>query len=121
MATDLARDYRYTVLEDLRRHVIAIVVLIYETHDATQPQDKLKYLDQALQRVVVIFLHLRILKDCARLSLKRYASASEQTVAVENHLTGWRDYYRKIQLETNPQPIMAPQQSVQSDSDVGPE
>jgi hypothetical protein len=72
------------------------MVCIYK---ANETEDKLPFLAEARERVVVIKLHLRLLHDLKQISLKQYALQAENIESVSRQLAAWQKKYR-IEKET---------------------
>lgn len=91
MCSNLSRDYRYTLGERFKTELIGLMVCIYR---ANGTEDKLPFLTEARERVVVIKLHLRLLHDVKQISLKQYALQAENIESVSRQLTAWQKKYK---------------------------
>ena len=67
------RDYRYTLGENVKNELIALLVCIYQANSTTQ---KAPHLLKAREHVVVIKLQIRLLMDLKQINLKQYATAA---------------------------------------------
>ncbi len=73
----LSRDYKYTIGERLKSETLELLLLVFKSSTA---EDKIE----------LVRLLLRVLKDLKQLSLKRYAQISILTENISKQLTGWK-------------------------------
>ena len=86
MNRNFQRDYRYTLGENVKNELIALLVCIYQANSTTQ---KSVYLQKAREHVVVVKLQIRLLMDLKQINLKQYATAAEQIESVSKQLAAW--------------------------------
>ena len=91
----MGKDFRYTLGEDLKRLLMRVEVCVYHANERKSTEEELTYIGEALERMLEVKLHVRILHDSKQLSLKKYALLCEQMVLVEKHLNDWKQYYQK--------------------------
>jgi hypothetical protein len=89
----LDRDFRYTLGEDLKHHLMRVEICIYHAHGEKQALRKVDYIVEAIDRMLEVKLAVRILHDSKQLSLKKYALLSEQMVEIEKNLNDWKKYH----------------------------
>lgn len=89
----MGKDFRYTLGEELKRLLVRMEVCIYHANEKKDANEKLVYINEALEKMLEVKLYVRILHDSKQLSLKKYALLCEQMVAVEKQLTDWKQYY----------------------------
>ena len=87
------REYKYTVGESLKKEKLALITLIYR---ANSRKDKYAVLQEARERIEVIRLFIRLLKDLKQISLKQFVLVNLQVENVSKQLTGWQHYSRKL-------------------------
>ena len=88
----LKRDYRYTIGERLKTETLELVILIYK---ANSSQSKLDVIKDAREKIEVIRLLFRVLKDMKQISLKGLVRINEQIELVSKQLTGWQKSIKK--------------------------
>lgn len=79
----LHKDFRYTLGEDMKRHLMRVEVCIYHAHPEKELQRKITFITEALDKMLEVKLTVRILHDSKQISLKKYALLSEQIVTIE--------------------------------------
>jgi hypothetical protein len=83
---DFAREYKYTVGECLKKETIELITLIYR---ANSRRDKQETIQSARERVEVIRLFVRLMKDLRQISLEKFVQVNKQIECVSRQLTGW--------------------------------
>ena len=89
----LDKDYRYTLGEDLKRHLMRVEICIYHAHEEKELWHKVDNITEAIDRMMEVKLTVRILHDSKQLSLKKYALLCEQMVEIEKNLKDWKKYH----------------------------
>ena len=89
----MGKDFRYTQGEDLKHLLVRIEVCIYHANEEKSVNEKLAYIGEALEKMLEVKLHVRILHDSKQLSLKKYALFCEQMVGIEKNLKDWKKYH----------------------------
>jgi hypothetical protein len=84
---DFSKDYKYTVGESIKKETIALLTLIYR---ANLKQDKNEVLQEARERIEVIRLFIRLMKDMHQISVKQFVQINESVENVSKQLTGWQ-------------------------------
>lgn len=80
------RDCRYTIGEDLKRTIVDVMIDIYRANKSIQKKEKI---DNACDKMVVVKLKIRLLRDLQQMSIKQFAKLTEQTENVSKQLTAW--------------------------------
>lgn len=83
---EFTREYKYTVGESLKKETIELITLIYR---ANSRRDKQETLQSARERVEVIRLFVRLMKDLRQVSLEKFVQVNKQIENVSKQLTGW--------------------------------
>ena len=86
MNRNFQRDYRYTLGENVKNELIALLVCIYQPNSTAQ---KIVHLQRAREHVVVVKLQIRLLMDLKQINLKQYATAAEQIESISKQLAAW--------------------------------
>lgn len=86
---NIQRDIKYTLVEDLKKEITKIIVLIYRANAAVEKSD---IIDEAREAVIVVKLYLRMLCDLKQISPKRYAVLAEQAESISKQLALWQKY-----------------------------
>ena len=75
---DFNKEYKYTVGESLKKETIELLTLIYR---ANVKRDKKDVLQEARERIEVIRLFIRLMKDMQQISIKQFVQIN---TSVEN-------------------------------------
>jgi hypothetical protein len=84
---NFSKEYKYTVGESLKKETIELLTLIYR---ANVKRDKNDVLQEARERIEVIRLFIRLMKDMQEISLKQFVQINETVENVSKQLTGWQ-------------------------------
>ncbi len=71
---DFGKEYKYKVGESLKKETIELLTLIYR---ANLKRDKQEVLQEARERIEVIRLFIRLMKDMKQISLKQFVQINE--------------------------------------------
>lgn len=83
------RDIKFTLVQDLKEEVVAIIKLIYKANAA---KDKSVFIEEAREKVVAVKLYLRLLCDLRQISEKNYAMVAEKAESISKQLASWQKY-----------------------------
>jgi hypothetical protein len=86
---NVQRDIKFTLVEDLKKEIIKLIVLIYRANATTK---KSEIIDEAREGMVVVKLYIRMLCDLKQISPKRFGALSEQTESISKQLSAWQKY-----------------------------
>jgi len=81
------KEFKYTVGESLKKETLELITLIYR---ANSRKDKFAVLQEARERIEVIRLFIRLLKDLRQISLKKFVFINKRVENVSKQLTGWQ-------------------------------
>lgn len=81
------REYRYTVGDRLKNEAVEVLMLI---QDANMLPDRASVLQDARRRVGAIRLLLRVANDSRQLGLKHFVAVSMKVEAISRQLAGWQ-------------------------------
>ena len=84
---DFGKEYKYTVGESLKKETIELLTLIYR---ANVKRDKQEVLQEARERIEVIRLFIRLMKDMQQISVKQFVQINESVENVSKQLSGWQ-------------------------------
>ncbi len=84
---EFSKDYKYTVGESLKKETIELLTLIFR---ANSRQDKAVVLQEARERIEVIRLFIRLMKDLQQINIKKFVHINEKVEDVSKQLTGWQ-------------------------------
>ena len=84
---DFSKEYKYTVGESLKKETIELLTLIYW---ANVKRDKQEVLQEARERIEVIRLFIRLMKDMHQISVKQFVQINEVVENVSKQLSGWQ-------------------------------
>jgi len=82
-----AKDYKYTVGESLKNETLELITLIYR---ANSKKEKFDTLQTAREKIEVIRLFVRLMKDLHQISIKKFVLVNKQIENVSKQLTGWQ-------------------------------
>ena len=85
----LSRDYKYTIGERLKSETLELLLLVFKSSTADD-KNKKAFILEAIDKIELVRLLLRVLKELKQLSLKRYAQISVLTENISKQLTGWK-------------------------------
>lgn len=86
---NVQRDIKFTLVEDLKKEVIKIIVLIYK---ANATPDKSAIINEARDGVVVVKLYMRMLCDLKQISTRQYSVLAERAESLSKQLGAWQKY-----------------------------
>ena len=81
------REFKYTVGESLKKETLDLITLIYR---ANSKRDKQETIQLAREKIEVIRLFIRLMKDLGQISLNRFVQVNKQVESVSKQLTGWQ-------------------------------
>lgn len=86
LGSNLKREYRYTLGENLKNGLIQVLLCIYTANSSRQKEAPLQ---KAREEIVVVKVQLRLLSDLKQISIRQYALAAEQAESVSKQLAAW--------------------------------
>lgn len=90
---NLDKDFRYTLGEDLKHHLMRVEICIYHAHGEKESSRKVDFIAEAQEKMLEVKLAVRILHDSKQLTTKKYALLCEQMVGIEKNLEDWKKYH----------------------------
>lgn len=84
---NFAKEYKYTIGESLKKETVELITLIYR---ANSKKNKFDVLQIARERVEVIRLFIRLMKDLKQISTKKFVRVNIKVESVSKQLTGWQ-------------------------------
>jgi len=84
---DFKKEFKYTVGESLKNETIELLTLIYR---ANAKHDKTAVLQEARERIEVIRLLVRLIKDLQQISIPTFVQINEVIEKVSKQLAGWQ-------------------------------
>lgn len=86
-ARNFTKEYKYTVGESLKKETIELITLIYRANSRT---DKEATIQEAREKIEVIRLFIRLMKDLRQISVKRFVQVNLKVENVSKQLSGWQ-------------------------------
>ncbi len=86
-AKDFTKEYKYTIGETLKRETTELLILIFR---ANTLRNKEITLQDAREKIEIIRLLVRIMKDLHQINLKRFVQVNQKVEEVSRQLTGWQ-------------------------------
>lgn len=90
---EFKREFKYTVGESLKKETLELITYIYR---ANSKKDKLETLQLAREKIEVIRLFIRLMKDLHQISLRRFVQVNKQIENVSKQLTGWQKSIKEL-------------------------
>jgi len=84
---NFSKEYKYTVGESIKKETIELLTLIFR---ANSRKDKVDVLQEARERIEVIRLFVRLMKDLHQISIKKFVLVNSRVEDVSKQLTGWQ-------------------------------
>ncbi len=81
------KEYKYTVGESIKNETLDLIMLIYR---ANSKRNRKEIIIEAREKVEVIRLYIRLMKDLQQISIKRFVQVNIQLENVSKQLTGWQ-------------------------------
>ena len=92
LSTNLTRDFRYTIGQELKKELMDLCIIIYQ---ANATVEKEQFISKGRERVVVIKLNFRLLHDTKQISTKQFAMFADKIETISKQLTAWNNYLKK--------------------------
>ncbi len=88
LSMKMQRDYRYSLGEDVKRLLMAIILDVYKANYKKEDL-RVDYVLDAKERMVELQVILRLLNEVRQISDRHYMMLTEKTVSISKQLTGW--------------------------------
>lgn len=83
---DFSKEYKYTIGESLKKETIELLILIYK---ANARQNKQEVLQEAKERIEVIRLLIRVMKDLHQIGVQKFIQINQSIENVSKQISGW--------------------------------
>jgi len=90
LSKNFRKDTRYTLGEGIKKEVFELVLLLYR---ANTNDDKREHLLKARERLEVIRLSIRLLKDLREIPLEPFVQLNEHVEKISKQLVAWHHKY----------------------------
>ena len=97
---DFPREYKYTLGQNFKDETTELIVLIYR---ANSTKDKIRHIDEIIERVQLVQLLMRLCHDMRILQRKHYADLTEKTDSLARQAQGWRKASKKNSGKDEPE------------------
>ena len=94
-----AKDYRYSLGEDMKRALFAVLLNVYRANKQTDKQQRIASIEAAEEKMMEVRLLCRILNDSKQMPKNLYAQMAFDMVEVDKHPANWKRYQ---QTSSNP-------------------
>jgi hypothetical protein len=84
---DFSREYKYSVGDALKGEAMALMTLLFR---ANTRLDREAVLQEARERVEVIRLYVRLMRDLQQVSVKKFVHLNARVETVSRQLAGWQ-------------------------------
>jgi len=92
LTKDFSREYKYTIGEELKKEIVAMVINIYRANGTSY---RVKYISAAKENMEVIRLLVRLVRDLQQIKISRIAKISSKIEELSKQLTAWGNYSKK--------------------------
>jgi hypothetical protein len=83
---DFSKEYKYSVGEAMKKETMAMMTLIFR---ANTRNDRKEVLMEARERLEVIRLYVRLMKDLKQINVRKFAQLNTSIELVSRQLGGW--------------------------------
>jgi four helix bundle protein len=91
VSKNFSREYKYTVGEQLKNEIIALMLNIYR---ANSRRDKKETIEKARENIETIRILARVIKDLKQVGVEKFISINEKIESISKQLVRWRDSAR---------------------------
>ena len=84
---EFTKEYKYTVGESIKKETMDLITLIYRANSKTS---KVETLQLAREKIEVIRLFVRLMKDLQQINVKKFVFINTKIENVSKQLTGWQ-------------------------------
>jgi hypothetical protein len=85
--SNFTREYKFTVGEKLKNEALTLIVLVYR---ANSSRNKIEIIQEARDKIEMIRLLIRLLKDLKQISLNGFVMINKKIESVSKQLSGWQ-------------------------------
>jgi len=89
---NFAREYKYTIGQQLKDEGMSLIKNIYR---ANRARDKASAIGEARENVEMIRLQLRLMQDFGQISLKKFVEINQAIEEVSKQLVLWEKYNKE--------------------------
>ena len=107
-SSGFAREYKYTVGQELKNEGLLLIKNIYRSNKAI---DKIPHIGEARENVEMIRLFLRLMQEFNQLSVKKFVKTNQAIEEVSKQLTAWEKYSKTKLPNSKIKNIMSPESS----------
>ncbi len=84
---NFSKEFKYTIGENLKTEGIELIKLIYQ---ANASRDKVERIRQAREKIEMLRLYLRLMKDMRQINIPKFVFINEKIEVVSRQLIGWQ-------------------------------
>jgi hypothetical protein len=81
-----SKEYKYTLGEKLKNEMLEVMILVYRANNAA---NKVAMLRDAKEKLELMRIYLRILKDLKQINLKRFVFVNDKIEIISKQLNAW--------------------------------
>jgi len=90
MRSELSRDTRYTIAQDLSRALVDMMVMIYRANSSRS--DKARLIAEMRRKAVEVQIYFRLLSDMHQLGVQKAAFFMEKVASIGKQLAAWHKH-----------------------------
>ena len=86
LSSNMHRDFRYSLGEQTKRAIMDVMLDIFR---ANSNRDKVKYINDAREKMVETQIIIRVLHETRQISTKQFALMMDSTSTISKQLANW--------------------------------
>lgn len=84
---EFTKEYKYSVGESIKKETMDLITLIFRANSKTEKKETLQ---SAREKIEVIRLFVRLMKDLQQINVKKFVLINTKIENVSKQLTGWQ-------------------------------
>ena len=84
---EFTKEYKYSVGESIKKETMDLITLIFSANSKTEKKETLQ---SAREKIEVIRLFVRLMKDLQQINVKKFVLINTKIENVSKQLTGWQ-------------------------------
>lgn len=92
LLTHVPRDVKFTILQDVKKEIVTLMVYISKAHESI---DKIGFIKEARASLVAVTMYLRLMCELKYISVKTFASLTVMTDSLSKQLKCWQKYHEE--------------------------
>ena len=89
LSSKFAREYRYTIGQELHKNIVEFMVMLYETYTTANFKLQAERISRLRKQLERVNIYIRLCCDIHLISKERYLELSKYTSEMEQQSKGW--------------------------------